>query len=448
MYTSVFGDSQAVTCFAVAMLVVCLGSALCLAGFSYRNREWPGFSRSIATVSALLYTLAQIGFLFGLAYGLAPFFLVLLGALSGASLIPLALSWVRGYFISIRSVMFHGALVCLLSALLTWVLSQMPSTTVALIVAALVVLGAWAPVACHFDASEFPAAESREHIGSAFSSIRDLTSVIWLPLLGFLLCLFVSSVYSFSIVDGVSSEFVGALTVSFIILMLCVLRFKTPLAILIEKLIVPGIVAVCLVLRSFPFGSFLFYAGAMSVYVPMMFLSVYTLVLLVAVSEAGEFPCPFIFGTAFFTAVLVILLGTALLNCPVFSEDPGSVLWLFICVYFAVIVLNLGYTAWRRDSVPRDTADVDDPTMPEARTPDEYRRQHVERVAAEKGLTKREQELLEYMSRGHGSSFIADVLFISRNTARTHIRNIYRKLGVTSREELILMIDDDTRDQK
>lgn len=59
------------------------------------------------------------------------------------------------------------------------------------------------------------------------------------------------------------------------------------------------------------------------------------------------------------------------------------------------------------------------------------------RLAEAHSLTAREREILEYLAEGHNGSYIASVLFISPNTARTHIHNIYRKLGVSSREEIL-----------
>lgn len=52
-------------------------------------------------------------------------------------------------------------------------------------------------------------------------------------------------------------------------------------------------------------------------------------------------------------------------------------------------------------------------------------------------LTKREMELLGLLSKGYRYKEIADQLFISQDTVRTHIRNIYVKLQVNSKIEAI-----------
>ena len=58
-------------------------------------------------------------------------------------------------------------------------------------------------------------------------------------------------------------------------------------------------------------------------------------------------------------------------------------------------------------------------------------------LAREYALTAREREVLGYLARGHSGVYISDELLISPNTVRTHIHNIYRKLGVTSREDVL-----------
>ena len=58
-------------------------------------------------------------------------------------------------------------------------------------------------------------------------------------------------------------------------------------------------------------------------------------------------------------------------------------------------------------------------------------------LAGQHMLSPREREVLELLGHGYGSGYIAAQLGISENTARTHTRHIYEKLGVSSREALI-----------
>lgn len=53
-------------------------------------------------------------------------------------------------------------------------------------------------------------------------------------------------------------------------------------------------------------------------------------------------------------------------------------------------------------------------------------------------LSEREAEILSYLSKGYHDKEIADKLFLSVKTVRTHLRNIYKKLHVRSRTEAVL----------
>lgn len=55
-------------------------------------------------------------------------------------------------------------------------------------------------------------------------------------------------------------------------------------------------------------------------------------------------------------------------------------------------------------------------------------------------LSQREKEVTELLLHGNTVSAIARKLFISENTVRGHTKNIYRKLGVHSKQELIDLI--------
>jgi DNA-binding CsgD family transcriptional regulator len=63
------------------------------------------------------------------------------------------------------------------------------------------------------------------------------------------------------------------------------------------------------------------------------------------------------------------------------------------------------------------------------------------RVSENAHLSTREQDVFIQLALGRGSESIAERLFISNNTARTHTHNIYTKLEIHSRQELISKVD-------
>ncbi|NLG09904.1 MAG: hypothetical protein GX562_00010 [Coriobacteriaceae bacterium] len=63
-------------------------------------------------------------------------------------------------------------------------------------------------------------------------------------------------------------------------------------------------------------------------------------------------------------------------------------------------------------------------------------------------LSAREQNIFELLALGRGSENIAKRLSISLNTARTHTQNVYTKLNVHSRQELIELVEDERKRQQ
>lgn len=55
----------------------------------------------------------------------------------------------------------------------------------------------------------------------------------------------------------------------------------------------------------------------------------------------------------------------------------------------------------------------------------------------EEPLTERELEILQLIAKGHSNKEIAAALFISDNTVKTHISNLFEKLGVRDRTEAV-----------
>jgi DNA-binding CsgD family transcriptional regulator len=62
-------------------------------------------------------------------------------------------------------------------------------------------------------------------------------------------------------------------------------------------------------------------------------------------------------------------------------------------------------------------------------------------VAASYGLSSRQREVLLLLGKGRNAEYITNELIISLHTAKAHIYNIYQKLGVHSRQELIDLIE-------
>ena len=51
------------------------------------------------------------------------------------------------------------------------------------------------------------------------------------------------------------------------------------------------------------------------------------------------------------------------------------------------------------------------------------------------GLTKREVEILQLVAEGHSNSQLAKMLWVTEQTVKFHLSNIYRKLEVSNRTE-------------
>lgn len=57
------------------------------------------------------------------------------------------------------------------------------------------------------------------------------------------------------------------------------------------------------------------------------------------------------------------------------------------------------------------------------------------------GLSEREQSVLELLARGNTRASIAEKLCISENTVRVHVKNIYAKMHIHSKQQLIDLVD-------
>ena len=53
-------------------------------------------------------------------------------------------------------------------------------------------------------------------------------------------------------------------------------------------------------------------------------------------------------------------------------------------------------------------------------------------------LSGREREILALIAQGHSNEEICDLLHVSINTVKTHIRSLYKRIGVDRRSQAIV----------
>lgn len=68
-----------------------------------------------------------------------------------------------------------------------------------------------------------------------------------------------------------------------------------------------------------------------------------------------------------------------------------------------------------------------------------------ETVTLRYGLTEREASVFRLLALGFTAKKIAEKLIVSENTAKTHVRHVYAKLEIHSRDELNQIVDSLTR---
>lgn len=150
----------------------------------------------------------------------------------------------------------------------------------------------------------------------------------------------------------------------------------------------------------------------------------------------GEIPACRVFGEAFFLAGLGMALGWVggiALHLQfgdtrdAFTMGVGLVVVAFFSFGFNVRDFPSLVTHSGRDGKRRE--------------PDERRPSVIAQI--EEGLSPRECDVFAYLAQGYGSEYIAEQLGVSYHTVRAHVRSIYKKLDVHSREELLDKVRDE-----
>lgn len=117
------------------------------------------------------------------------------------------------------------------------------------------------------------------------------------------------------------------------------------------------------------------------------------------------------------------------------TEDAVSMLGTVSVALTAVALVAAAFVLFMGKARHAETAP--DSPADEDVAPLEGDRPSIDALAGRFGLSSREAEVLQLVLKGYTWPMVADELFISLNTAQSHQRNIYRKLGVHKKRELI-----------
>ena len=103
-----------------------------------------------------------------------------------------------------------------------------------------------------------------------------------------------------------------------------------------------------------------------------------------------------------------------------------------IAVLFLVLGIVMGFKLTRKEKVlPSPPL----PPAPSVSATGDVR--HAEDQLKQAGISQREYEVLELMARGLSNQEIADALFVSLNTVKTHSSNLLVKLDVKRRTQAV-----------
>ncbi len=147
-------------------------------------------------------------------------------------------------------------------------------------------------------------------------------------------------------------------------------------------------------------------------------------------------------SSASYLGVLIGQLGDALCaRAGVLEANPALFCLVVVCVYAFAMMLIPQRTALDPSDGEREPGELSVPVTDVSQEGSDAMALACERVAREFGLSAREAEVCAYLARGRSQTYIRDALLLSKNTVSTHVRRLYAKLGVHSKQELIDLVE-------
>lgn len=170
-------------------------------------------------------------------------------------------------------------------------------------------------------------------------------------------------------------------------------------------------------------------------------LGIFDLLLWSVLSETMDFfeNATVIFGLGLSARTLGSLsgqiLGVFAINAGFHTANTTVIALCLVCISLVLIPTLVRNLTWLRDTSDQSAKNED--TLKQRRID-----KHVTEIASP--LTYREDEVLRLLLQGKSNHEIAEALFISENTVKTHVKNIFAKYKVKSRMELVCCVINQT----
>ena len=137
----------------------------------------------------------------------------------------------------------------------------------------------------------------------------------------------------------------------------------------------------------------------------------------------------------------VVVFAGAVVGCLAFTEAygnaPSAAFAALLCGCSLAAGSFLNKTWGRQEDIERQRIEELRALVERYREGEDSIEARCARAARTFDLTRREEEVLALLLKGCTRSEISHELFVSGDTVKTHIRNLYRKTGVAGKDELI-----------
>ena len=312
--------------------------------------------------------------------------------------------------------------------------------------------------------SKLPKSPERVRGASAVPGrLRSFLEMTFVPGVGLALFAMLMAVRGELFFENYSEYVVIQVVVALLLLACMLLPPSTPLLRAVYRGLIPVLSVAMLVFNYFS-ESLLGGSPFELIFVLVLYTvaALLTLSTLVGMAHAAEYPSDLVVcvGVALFCLVTVFTQ----VACANIGADPAQVRTLIVVtsgLYAAGMVVyalwrglradhevfvgagDLGYGRGAGPVAFRTASTLEDAPAPDASDVllgEASLEARCDELARTYGLTAREREVLSFLAHGHNGVYIGEELVISPNTVRTHIHNIYRKLDVTSREDILRIV--------